>query len=597
MMDSEKIEKQLHELRDHIYIDQDLKKRLRESFRKRRIHLVRKISWMSALVTAVVFFALFISNFQIDHTRASSLNIMNSISFFDVGEGEILAFSHSNGSLYVSLKDKGMYKNSDGHFEKISDAHADSISQSSNKETLLFTQHGNIYVLNLLTNKKELIMKGSYSKPEWKDLQTIYAIKGTGKQQSIVEINLITLKEHKITTGTNPSYITKEQKLVFERDGDILIRDSKTGNEKKVDSGKEPSVSKNGVYISYIKEDEGIENVWICDLDLETKKKATTNFPSLENPNKGLYDYSSPVWNSNGESLYVLKKRDKQDESKVMKISFSEDEISPRSTVERYLQALIVRDDDYAKSLMMNPPEFLTYSNPSQAGFQILSKEEAANSAKIIAEVYWTYNANPYYKISTYEFELLKEKDRFIIEKVTELDSKEILDIDNSNEIVMLTGDNKTKLFSMQDIPTAFIQGGNIRISSLLMDHKGENIIFSLQEMAEIPEKSSVTILEYNLQSQAFKKLLLINSETSEQEIVISKLSIDSTGQFIAAYIFSGEQSEVIIFDLNSGKQIKQFKNTYSVFWEEEKLILRYVEESTSLLYKFHPKNQQKMIY
>lgn len=596
-MDSEKIEKQLHELREHIYIDQDLKKRLRESFHKKRTHLVRKISWMSALVAAVVFFALFICNFQIEHTKASSLNIMNSISFFDVGEGEILAFSHQNGSLYVSLKDKGIYKNSDGHFEKISDAQADSMSQSSNGETLLFTQQGDIYVLNLLTNKIEPIVKGSYSNPEWKDLQTIYAINDTEKQKSIVEINLITLEEHKITAGTNPSFIAKEQKLVFERNGDILIKDSKTGNEKKVDSGKEPSVSKNGAYISYIKEEEGIENVWICDLDLETKKKATTNFPSLENPVEGLYDYSSPIWNSNGDSLYVLKKRGKQEESKVMKISLSKDDLSPSSTVERYLQALIVRDDDYAKSLMMNPPEFLTYSNPSQAGFKILSKEEAANSAKIIAEVYWTYNANPYYKRSTYEFELLKEEDRFIIEKVTERDNKEILDIDNTNEIVMLTGDNQIKIFSMQDIPAAFIQGKNSRISSLLMDHKGENIIFSLQEMAEAPEKSSVTILEYNLQSQTFKKLLYISPETSEHEIVISKLSMDSSGQFIAADIFSGEQSEVILFDMNSGEQIKQFKNTFSVFWEKEKLILEYVEESSSVLYKFHPKNQQKMIY
>lgn len=58
--------------------------------------------------------------------------------------------------------------------------------------------------------------------------------------------------------------------------------------------------------------------------------------------------------------------------AKIMKIELSEQSSTEIETVKSYLQALMVRDDDFAKSLLKDQPEFLTYSNPKQIGFQIL---------------------------------------------------------------------------------------------------------------------------------------------------------------------------------------------------------------------------------
>jgi hypothetical protein len=47
--------------------------------------------------------------------------------------------------------------------------------------------------------------------------------------------------------------------------------------------------------------------------------------------------------------------------------------LTNEETVKRFLQALILRDDDYTKSMMANPPELLTYSNPHITVYKIVS--------------------------------------------------------------------------------------------------------------------------------------------------------------------------------------------------------------------------------
>jgi len=590
-MDPE-IEKQLRQLRNHIYIDETFKQSLRKDFLKKRKKPIWKMPWVAVSAAAIVFLAILITSFQVEHTNASSLNVANSISFFDVGEGEITAYSHYQGNLYVSIKNKGIYLNSSGDFEKITTLTADSMNSSVNEEGLLLTNGGSIYILHPTTKAAEEIKAGSYSHPAWKDSKTIFA----EKNNTIVEIDLQTLKEKQVTEGTMPSYIKEEKKLVFARDGAIILRD-RNGRETKADDGTDPAVSAQGGYFSYVKEEEGVENVWIADTDLKTRKKATANFVNAVERTKGIYQYSLPVWHSAANSLFVLKNNGQENSVKLMKISLSDKELTASATVERFLQALIVRDDDYAKSMMDNPPEFLTYSNPYQIGFEVLNAKIDGDLTNVTAKVYWTYTANPYYKISAYEFELVKKEHHYVIAKVTEKDAKELADLENNGVIEMIKSDQKEKLFSIDDVPKEWLGRENIRISSLVMDPDGEKIIFSLQEMTERPNLSGVTFIEYDLSAKTFKKLIRLDPENSRNDIVIRHLSIDPSGQYIAADLFSGEQPEVVIFDIKQVKQVANMHGAASVFWQGEQLIIEKWHENQSTLYRFNPQTGEKKYF
>lgn len=593
MMENEKIEKSLYELRNEIEVDTDLKKQLRKTFVKKSRARKWKNAWIPLLVAASLFLAFLLSNEQMPHVKASSLKITNAISFLDIGSGEITAYIYQDGRLYISLEGKGIFVY-ENELKQILDDTADSFSRSSKGEKLLFTYNGDVFLFDMKTTKSEKVLDGTpdsnYIYPEWKDQNHIYVTKVTEKEKQIVEVNVQTKEETFIVSGEMASFVEKEQKLVFERHGDIIIYNIKSGKETVVDRGKNPSVTNDGNYISYVKERSGIEDVWISDMDLETKNKVTTN-PSLRNElsDEGMYHYQFPIWGNDERTLYVMKKRNDVDNgtANIMKIELSEQSSTEIETVQSYLQALMVRDDDFAKSLLKDPPEFLTYSNPKQIGFQIFETTKNEQSTSVKAEVYWTDTALPYYKVSTYDFTLMKENERYVIETVKELSAIELLS-NERNEIEWVKDGKGEVLFSLQDIPQSFIQTDNIRFSSLLRTHDEKNVIFSLQGM---DEPSDVTLLSFNCETKAFNLLAKLEGG------IMEKVALDATGRYVTTdYSTDAFDSKLVIFDLEKGKRT-DFTNVHSVFWKGDKLILEEVAETHSMYYQFDPQTGSKINY
>ena len=607
----EKIEKNLHELKEQIYVNKELKQDLRKTFvpKSRRRKSLWRNPWLSGLLAAAVFLAFYFSNSQPDHfVKASSLNITNSISFLDIGSGEVVAYSHQKGSLYVSLQDQGIFKYTNEGLTKLTEKVADSMSQSTIEDQLLFSQNGTMYLLSLQSKESKELIKGepdnSYSQPAWKDKNTIYVTKNEGSNSEIVEINLNTMKEKIVTAGSNPTFVEKERKLIFQRDSQFFIKDIKKGDESLVDKGIDPALSADGAYIAYVKNSNGFDDVWIKDLNLETEKKVTTNVPPrFENVKQGLYQYTIPIWSSNERSLYVLKQRqfDPNAPIQIMKISLNEKAISAEETVERYLQALIVRDDDYAKSMMEQPPEFLTYSNPHQIGYDVISSKEENGITNVTANVYWTYTANPYYKVGTYQFILKQENDRFIIQNVTETGNVEVTSADFSNELFLVKdGGNKERLFSLTDIPKEFVQTNSVRISSLVISHDEKNVIFSLQEMAEkVEEPAGVAILKYDRDQKAYTKIARLEPKNKNEALVVEQMSLDSTGQYLIADVFSepGFAPETYLFDAEKGAEIDRYTGSHSLFWQGQKLMLQVIDENQSMLYEYNPESNEKKVF
>jgi hypothetical protein len=599
MMDKEKVEGYLYELRNQLFVDQSLKEKLRKTYVKKRKKRIWRNSWLSGLSAAVLLLAVFFSDYQTSQVKASSLNVSNAISFFDIGSGEITSFTHHNGSLYVSIKNKGVYRYSNKGLILVTEEVPDHFQFSPSGESLIFSKNSNVLILNLNTMKKQEISIGnakhSYTSPTWKNEQQIYVTKQTGTDSFIIEHDLRTKEEKVVTAGSQPTFIEKEHKLVFEHNGNIIIKNVRNGKDQLVDKGKDPSVSKDGLYISYVKDENHFEDIWITELDVKTKKKVTFNPVGRLYSNQGLYQYMTPIWNIEEHELFVLK-RAEEHPPKIMKISLSDKEITAEETVGQYLQALINRDDDYAKSIMEQPPEFLTYSNPHQIGYQILGSEEKSGTVSVKAEVYWTYTANPFYQVSTYEFILFKKNDRFIIKSVNELLNKQIIGTDR-NEVQIIQGYEQQTLFSFEDIPNEYITHKNTRISSVVENPIEKTIIFSLQEYETVGRNSEVSLMTFDRDTETFSLLSRIKANEGD-DVVMEQMSLDSTGQYLAADVFMETANPtLILFDLKKGSEINRYKKSHSHFWQGGQLLMTVREESQSLLYQFNPKSGRLKTY
>jgi hypothetical protein len=597
MMEEDKVVKQLYQLRDSIKVDETFKGNLRESFLKKRKPLWKSV-WVYTVAAAIIIFSFFLGDSQPKPVEAHNFKVTNTLSLVSIGSGRVTAMAHYNGKMYLSLKNKGLFVNTKNEMKKISNDIADDLSADSSEENLLFSANGSVASLNLNTNQKKILINSSssvqYSHPVWKDNQTIYAAKDSGNKQEIVEFNLKTHKEKVLTNGKNPSYIEKTQMLIFERSGKIILRD-KDGSEKTADNGTEPSVSLDGQYVSYVKTRNGIEDVWVTDIALKMKRMVTSN------PDQNGYHYFQPVWSSTDRGLFVLKQQSafKNGSLQIMKIDLGEKELDATQTVNRFLQALITRDDDYAKKMMKNPPEILTISNPHQTGYKILSTSEEKNgTTHVQAEVTWSYTANPYYKLTTYDFELNQGKNGYVISKVSELNNIELKPEIDSNRIQLIEGDKKETLFALSDIPSKLVKASNSRIASLVLDPTGNKVYFTVQEMQDHSNQAAVNLFSYNINSKDFTFIDRIESIDGHTNIGISSMSLSGSGKYLAIDLYLDEppfSAYVYIYDLNNNEQMKPFKQTHSVMWQDDQYYMQMTpDDQFMLLNRFDPTGKTK---
>jgi hypothetical protein len=588
-MDEEKVVTLLYQLRDEIKVDETLKGNLRKTFGKKRAPIWKKIG-MYGVAAAIILVSFLLVDLKPKPVDANSLKITNTLSFYNLGSGEVTAMTHHNGNLYLSFDKKGIFIYTSNGLEKISEETATDLSIDASGENVLFSANGSVAILDLKTNKKKMLLDNSnntrYSHPVWKDSQTIFVTKESGNKQEMIEWNLQNQKEQVVVEGKNPSYFEKNQQLVFERDGKVILKE-KGGPKKIVDSGTEPSISQDGHYIAYVKESNGIEDVWVKDIDLKTDRKVTTNLDTNG------YHYFSPVWSSTDRGLFVLKQRS-TGPAQMMKIDLGEKELDAQQTVNRFLQALIVRDDDYAKTMMKTPPEILTISNPHQTGYQILSSgKEKDGVVHVQAEVTWSYTANPYYKMSTYDFELMHGENGYVISQVTELKSKELKPEVNTDHIQLIEGDKKETLFSISDIPKKMLKDSHTRLASLALDPNENKILFTIQEVRDDSNQATVNLISYDRKSKSFTFIDRIDSIDGHKNIGVSGMSLSGSGKYAALDLFIDEppySAHVYVYYLQEGKQLKQLNQTHTYFWQDNQLLLEKIEEDQStILQRFDP--------
>lgn len=612
-----------------------------------------------AVVAAAVACAAFVAYLMtpdtaIERANAASLKIFNQISFVDVGGGSSTGVSEFKGTVYLPVFGKGLFVYDKTGYHRILNKEINFVRTSHDGKKLVFSAHGSISIYDLAAGQSVEILQGEknniyYEEPSWSpdDSRLIFTKKqytagekhGFTEKDLIYEMDLQNKAVKELAAGSHPSYVRGTGIIVFEREQKIISKNLTDGKEVTVDNGRFPMVSPDGNYVAYVKTEhrdrnagegvnakisEDISNVWIADAgDYQTKKRVTANYPfeftdvdqwlkSLK-PSavpqvlslSGRYTYYEPVWSSDSNSLYVLKNAEGSG-MRLVKIDFTTVKQTPRDTVSRFLQALVVRDDDYAKSLMKNPPDILTVSNPHQVGYKILNSGQEEGRQYVDAEIYAQYTANPDYYITLARFYLSLGENGYIIDRMDSGESLTVTTDINQTGIYLTKDGEKQLLFKDSDIPAQYATPGSHRFASLAYDRQTANLVFAVQVLQDAArqQKASVKILNYNLNTKEFKLIDHITTVNNKFNAGVESLVIDDSGQYAAVNVFSADDttyaSHTFVYDLKTHARIKLenlFRDTdigsvHTNFWKDGSLVFTLSSTGQYMGYVYNPESK-----
>ncbi len=659
-MDEETLEKSFRQLKNEIPINQALKRTLRGSFAnrvvKRRSKLKRPFI-MAAAAAVIACFAFLLYSMGPDkvmqRANAASLRIFNQLSFVEIGGGSSLGVAEYKGNLYLPVAGKGLYLYNDDGFHRLYDKEVESVRVSRDGKQLVFAQNGTIGIYNLTNRKETDLVKGDnrstyYEQPNWSPDGTriiftkrvvVLDEKGVNeKESSIYAMGLADKKMTKLADGAYPSYVTGTDAIVFQKGEHIVFKNLQNGKERIIDKGKNPAVSPDGYYVTYVKVEtkvtdvgknakvqETVENVWVADtFNAYTKKKVTTNFPrqfidvqqwikqlqpttvpqvlALE----GQYSYYEPVWDNGSGSIFVLKNNngtEGRSGMRLTRIDFTTQKLKPADTVRRFLQALIVRDDDYAKSLMKNPPPFLTISNPHQVGYRIISMGQEKGRQYVEAESQSEYTANPYYTMAGGKYYLKPAENGYMVDEA-KFDRGMTVMATDDGAVYLQKDQKKEQLFKEADLPRDMIPNQRHRFASLAFSEKTATLYFTIQAMQgpEVKDKSYIEVLSYDTKTKGFRLIDKVTTLNGMSNVGVESLIINPDGTQVALDLFSDDDktysSYVTVYNVDSGKGTelsKLFKDTdiqglHTIYWSTDKLLFTLTSAGQQMTYSYDPK-------
>ncbi|MEQ2128432.1 peptidase S9 [Caldanaerobacter subterraneus KAk] len=644
-MDEKRIEENLNRLKELIPVNHQLKESLKKRFKRNRWKKIG-VAIIAAAAILLMVFSFGIKNLQdnlITKVNAEELKIINQISFISLGNINAGKIAEYNGTIYIPLYDKGIYKYDNKGFKKIIDKTSGEVGISLDGTKLVFTTRTSdgknaIYIKDLKTGKETKII-------ESKDRDTYYSDPGFSpdgnkviyteqiivprethgfevKESNINAIDLKSLKVTKLADGSCGSFVKTEDAIVFERDNKIIYKNLKDGSEKIIDEGKNPSVSPNGYYIAYEKyepQKEKVEdmnvtvsmnNIWIADAaSFTTKKQVTLNVPKRIPPEvlkekiqnyvtSSLYTYYWPVWSSDSKSIFVLKNLNEDirgNTMQLMKIELSREELTPEEVVKKFLQAIIVRDEDFARVLMKNPPTIMTVSSPHPVAYEILGSGTEDGKPYVDASLTYGYIMNGYCSVNKSRYYLSPDSNGYIIDSIKDLGTVEF--IEKNGTFYKIENNVETKLFDSGEIPKEILPDNlNAHSTALTYSPKTNTIFFTMQTN----DRSQSRIISYDISHRAFKLI------DSLENTIIPDIKVDSSGKYLAvlAYNDTSQQSNTYVYNLKTGEREdlrSRFEDTKieeisPQFWQQDKLIFQISLKEGFLYYVYDPYKGQVLI-
>lgn len=597
-MNEKQIEDYLKDMKNNIQVNRQLKAELKKSLiKKQKSRFFKRTSVIGALATAVLFLSLLANNWRIGEipiVKAANLQVKEQYSFVDLVIGDPSGADEYEGTVYIPIKDKGLFAYNDTGYELVSDQQMEDVKISPNGQQIVWAANGSIGTYNLVNDTSTTLLQHQeessyYLQPTWIDQETIlYVKKDKENDFSIYKMNITKLIEKKLTEGSSPTFVNEKNALVFERDNSILFLDLESQEEMVIDQGHSPSVSKHGNYIAYVKKDDqnGVENIWISDTNRDSKRAITANFISETDKNQGYYQYFDPVWSSDSKSIYAGKNSTSDNRISLMRIDLTDQEQSTESVVAAYNEAMIRRDYDFLQLLSTKPQEIMLTTNPHMISYRITESGSENGRLFVDAKTYWGYTANPYYSIIEYRFYLSENENGY---KITDMQKKQEVSILETPEqtISIQTEDDKKVLFSRNDIPKEFVPTENYRMASLAyLDHE-KSILFAIQILQDeqTNQTSSVILMKYEIESHSFEFIDHISSINDFKNIGIQSIVVSPDEKNVALNLFiedHGYQAKVLVYNLDTKSMAfpdEQFENTevtslWTYYWDHQDLHL-----------------------
>lgn len=639
--DIDGLEANIRSLRDKIPVNAELKEDLRQDFAAAPQIKRPRASWpYVAAVGALLVVGLFLGLGrpgleQREPLLAADLKIQGQISFADIASGSQLAPMVGKEKLYIPVADKGTFvvplqASREARAELISPKEVLFSALSHDGKTAAFVNNGSIYLYDLASRQQTLLVAGNdrdlfYLDPAWSDddrtlfitRQQIKWLEHGWEEQSrdIYQIDRQGKNLQKICAGGSAAPIPGSPDLLLERDGQIMVH-TKAGQEKVVDRGRFPAVSPDGRYIAYVKNtvknkklseqarvSTDLSDVYVCSVqNFKDGRKLTANYPFRHTDEQewldglnpaagqqglvysGVYSFYDPVWGADSMTLYVLKGgyTEKQPLS-ILRINLGPRSLAAEDTVTRWLQAYVNRDDDYARSLMKHPEDFMGVSNPHPTGFAIIGSGTRDGQPYVDVRLSVAYNADCFFSLSESRYFLVKEPDGYKIERMEGISSGAGLQVYGKEDGIYLRdqADKETRLLKVLGLTPAGTAGKMHRLSALAYSPEEQLLLYTIQESKRF------TLYAYDLEKH---RQVFAQSIYGEDPAVMD-VSFSGSSQYAVIRYWNEPRLGLCLYDVKAQKlkQIPFLENSTNALWAGDELLVTREEAGGSLLWVYDP--------
>jgi WD40 repeat protein len=612
-MHEQQVEHSLSRLKDSIEINRELQTNLRKELETLQLNRRRRSRrrWsVTAVTAAVIAIAVFFSTISgPSEVSAASLRVSSQISFAEIGAVNPLGAAEYGGTIYIPVFGKGLYVYDTQGMHQISFREINEISISPDGKSLAWSSGGTVGIYDTQSKKWKELQKGGgdgtvyFENPSWETNSRLLFVRREiaprethgfeTKSSEIMEFDMKSGTQRKLADGSFPSFAKGKDLLVYQKDSDtgshIVTRRLDGGEEHILDSGRFPSVSPNGKYVSYVKMEQNrrelkpgasvvinVPNVWIADTDGSSKKALTENTPWVKQDEQqwaksldtskgvpyvlavdGMYSYYNPSWSSDSGSIFVVKGKNAEGSKMTLnRIDLTKKVLPAEETVKAFERAAIRHDDDFARSLLKNPTDYMYVSNPHRISFRVLGSGEENGQEYVDVEETWGNTSQPHASIGKVRY-LLEKKDHggYQINRMENLKDGVLVQQMPDESVVLEKESGRTVLFKPNDIPDEVKPDGKWRLASLAYESQSNSILFTVQSLGQ---DTGVSLVRYDISSQSFTLIERISRIGTSKNLGVENLIVSPDGLYAALDLFSEDEaparSHVLVYDLKNKK-------------------------------------------
>jgi hypothetical protein len=295
-----------------------------------------------------------------------------------------------------------------------------------------------------------------------------------------------------------------------------------------------------------------------------------------------MYDFYNPVWGTDDTTLYVLKGGNQENQPmRVTRIDLSPKTLAAEDTVAHWFEACINRDDDFARSLMKDPSQFMTVSNPHPVAYSITGSGEEKGQSYVEAEETVAYNADSYYVLGKTRFYLVKDQEGYKIDRsVGEQGGVQVYGREGGIYLREGTEGQEKLLLKVEGITPAGAENMH-RLSSLAYSPEKRLLIYTVQE------RKSFTIHVYDQENNKE----VFTQEISDGESAVMDISFDGSRNYAAIRYYGASGVGLKLYDVKKRTFLEEslLDNPANAFWAGERLLVEKNGDWGTVRWMFSP--------